>query len=281
MTRFTLDVQATLQLPSSFDVAAAGANAAGYGLQFGFAVGDGPTQFVLGPQSTQQPISLRTLIERIAKMLGIDALKQIAHLSSSLPWSKIFAVEIAPYLTVSIGEETAVQLVVKLFEKGDYGIKLGGNYGPITVEPNFTVYDLIVGYDKSKGGLDVSARVQFSEQESFKKLQRLEAGQLHRGFPGRVLAGLQEDEDKKTSVVSYPFPIPSQGTSNFQVKYLGLGQRFGPTADLTKDDPIKEMFNELESVFITNDPRKLLEGFGKYYDPTRDWFVAAHLLVRG
>lgn len=281
MTRFTLDVQATLQLPSSFDVAAAGANAAGYGLQFGFAVGDGPTQFVLGPQSTQQPISLRTLIERIAKMLGIDALKQIAHLSSSLPWSKIFAVEIAPYLTVSIGEETAVQLVVKLFEKGDYGIKLGGNYGPITVEPNFTVYDLIVGYDKSKGGLDVNARVQFSEQESFKKLQRLEAGQLHRGFPGRVFAGLPEDEDKKTSVVSYPFPIPSQGTSNFQVKYLGLGQRFGPTADLTKDDPIKELFNELESVFITNDPRKLLEGFGKYYDPSRDWFVAAHLLVRG
>ncbi len=46
-------------------------------------------------------------------------------------------------------------------------------------------------------------------------------------------------------------------------------------------DPIAEMFEELETTFTTNDPKKLLNELGKYYDPARNWFIAAHLLVRG
>ncbi|WAH62772.1 hypothetical protein [Xanthomonas hortorum] len=275
MSRFTLGVQATLLLPSASH-ALVDADAAGYGLQFGFAFGDGPAQFVVGPSPRQPPLSLGTVIEQIAKMLGIDAVAQIAHLSASLPWSKIFDVKIAPYLTVSVGEVTAVQLVVQLYDDDGYGIRLGGSYGPVTIEPKFTVYDLIVGYDTSKDGLAVSARVAFSEQDAFMQTRLLAAGIQ----PGTTIAA-PLDDDAKTSVVNYPFPVPAQGGSNFQVKYLGLGQRFGPRAHMTKDDPIAAMFTELESTFTTNDPRQLLDSLGTYYDASRDWFVAAHILVRG
>ncbi|KUZ70388.1 hypothetical protein [Burkholderia ubonensis] len=275
MSRFTLGVQATLVLPKSHALAeqarAAGDAGDGFGLQFGFAVGDGPTQFTVGPKQGQPPLSLRTIIEQLAKMLQIDAVAQIAHLSASWPWSAIFDVQIAPYLTVAVGDAPAVQLVVQLYDRGTYGISLGGTFGPVTVEPRFTVYDLIVGYDKSKGGLDVSARVTFADQERFRQA-RLAAGGPDTG---------PQPEDGKTSVVSYPFPVPSQGGSNFQVKYFGLGQRFGPTVDVSKDDPIAAMFAELESIFTTNDPRQLLDRLGQYYDASRDWFIAAHVAVRG
>ncbi|MCE4352318.1 hypothetical protein LYZ86_24450, partial [Xanthomonas hortorum pv. cynarae] len=142
----------------------------------------------------QPPLSLGTVIEQIAKMLGIDALAQIAHLSASLPWSKIFEVQIAPYLTVSIGEVTAVQLVVQLYDDDGYGIRLGGTYGPVTIEPKFTVYDLIVGYDTSKDGLAVSARVAFSEQDAFMQTRLLAAGIQ----PGTTIAA-PLDDDAKTS----------------------------------------------------------------------------------
>ena len=286
MSRFTLGIPVTLVLSQSqadaLQASAAGNDDDGFGLQFGFAVGDGPTQFTVGPKPTQAPLSLRTVIEQLAKMLGINAIAQVADLSASWPWSEIFSVEIAPYLTIAIGDAPAVQLVVQLYRRGKYGITLGGTYGPVTVEPEFTVYDLIVGYDKAKGGLDVSARVTFKEQKEFLR-RRLAA----RGRNTDVVDVIDvtdvdpKPEDGKTSVVKYPFPVPSQGGSNFKVKYFGLGQRFGPTVDVHAADPIKEMFDKLESIFTTNDPRQLLDDLGQYYDASRDWFVATHIEVRG
>jgi len=276
MSRFTLGVTATLVLPRSNSLAmdAALLSDAGqeYGLQLVFETGDGPTQFILGPTPTQAPLSLGAIVTQLAKMLQIDAVAQVASLTSSWPWREIFAVQIAPYLTVAVGDAPAVQLVVKLYKDNVYGIGLGGSYGPITVEPNFTVYDLIVGYDRAKGGLDVRARVKFAEQKSA-RLARLGAN--------AATVGAAEEEEGKTSVVSYPFPVPSQGGSNFQVKYFGLGQRFGPTVDVQAEDPLAKMFIDLEATFTTNDPAQLLTTLAKYYDASRDWFVAAHLLMRG
>jgi hypothetical protein len=277
MSRFSLGITATLILPQSEalseDPAALSAAGQGYGLQLAFATGDGPTQFTLGPSPAQPPLSLDAIVRQIAKMLDIDAVAQVASLTSSWPWSEIFAVQIAPYLTVAIGDAPAVQLVIKLYNKqGDDGIGLGGTNGIFTVEPNFTVYDLIVGYDKAKGGLDVRARVKFAEQNTAILAQLAANGSIVRELDGA---------DEKTSVVSYPFPVPSQGGSNFEVKYFGLGQRFGPTVDVHADDPIAQMFCELEATFTTNDPKRLLDSLAQYYDPTRDWFVAAHLIVRG
>jgi hypothetical protein len=275
MTRFTLGVQATLLLPSSDahadDAQALSAAAASYGLQFAFAAGDGPTQFTIEPAPGQSPLSLGAMVTRIAEMLKIDAIADVSKLTSTSPWKEILSVEIAPYLTVAIGDAPAVQLLVQLYRDNVYGIRLGGAYGPITVEPNFTVYDLIVGYDKAKGGLDVRARVNFAEQKSARAARLAAAGDA-------TPAG---EPDGKTAIVSYPFPMPSQGGSNFQVKYFGLGQRFGPTVDLKADDPLARMFDELEKNFTTNDPKQLLDTLAGYYDPARDWFVAAHLVVRG
>lgn len=221
MSRFTLGVQATLLLPSASH-ALVDADAAGYGLQFGFAFGDGPAQFVVGPSLRQPPLSLGAVIGQIAKMLGIDAVGQIAHLSASLPWSKIFDVKIAPYLTVSVGEVTAVQLVVQLYDDDGYGIRLGGSYGPVTIEPKFTVYDLIVGYDTSKDGLAVSARVAFSEQDAFMQTRLLAAGIQ----PGTTIAA-PLDGDAKTSVVNYPFPVRA-GRQQFPGEVSGPGPALRP-----------------------------------------------------
>ena len=41
------------------------------------------------------------------------------------------------------------------------------------------------------------------------------------------------------------------------------------------------MFTELEKTFTTNDPATLLTQLAGYYDPSRDWFVGAHVLLRG
>lgn len=41
------------------------------------------------------------------------------------------------------------------------------------------------------------------------------------------------------------------------------------------------MFTELEQTFTTNDPATLLTKLAGYYDPNRDWFVGAHVLLRG
>ena len=37
-----------------------------------------------------------------------------------------------------------------------------------------------------------------------------------------------------------------------------LGQRFGPTVDMTAPDPIADMFTKLEGTLTTNDPEVLL-----------------------
>ncbi|HEX8392431.1 MAG TPA: hypothetical protein VF665_08760, partial [Longimicrobium sp.] len=269
MARLTVGAQLTLNLASGSPYL--------MGLTLG--VGQGPTQLVLGPRDGQVPFTLADVVSGVGDMLGIPELKQVSSLASSAPWSEIFAVQIAPYLTVAVGgtggPAGAVQLVIKLYKGGTYGVSLGGPVGGvITISPSFTVFDLIVGYESGKG-LDVRARVRFDEQA---RPAELAAGTLPALGAG---AAADPAPAGKTQIVSYPFPMPPAGGSNFQVKYLGLGQRFGPPPYTGSGDPLVEIFNQLESTFTSSDPATLLSQLANYYDPARGWFIGAHVLLRG
>jgi hypothetical protein len=276
-----------------------------YALELAFEYGAGPAVVVFGPRADQKPRLLGEMVEQIAEMLGIKAIGAVASLgpSSSSPWKHIFKVGIAPHLTVELAEEPAVQLIIDLYEEGkqEPGVALPGDRMPswLKIEPDFTVYSLIVGYDKRAGGLDLRARVKFEEQKKAAGSRLwLPAGGPH--GPGRALGtgerppsenpdrpgsalGTGEppaEESAKTEIVSFPFPSPPPSTPNLEVKYLGLGQRFGPDVDVNAADPLAEMFTKLEALFTSNDPRKLLDTLAGYYRPDRGWFVAAHVLVR-
>lgn len=262
MTRVGLGVNATLLVPDKENP---------YNLDLLFSVGGGPTEFSLGPSKGQKPLSLRKVVLQIAKMLDLeDEVGPIAELSSSWPWSEVFKVEIQPQLTVEVSNEPSVALVLDLYEEGKEasGVHLPGEGVPswLTIKPNFTVYNLVISYDR-KRGIDVRAQVEFEDQQT-----------------GERKVGLLEGEPPppaKKELVSFPFPTPPPANQNLQVKYLGLGQRFGPKADLRSEDPLETLFEELEENLSSNNPTTLLEKLASYYDPNRDWFFGAHVLLRG
>jgi hypothetical protein len=255
--RLQFGIQATLLLPQNQT----------YGLELAFAYGAGPAVVTFGPQQGQQPYSLGAMVAQLAQMLGISDIANVAELASSEPWKTIFGVQIAPQLTVQLTSQPAVQLVIDLFENRTPGVHLPGSSMPswLKIEPNFTVYSLIVGYDPKAGGLDLRARVTFDEQ------------------PKAIAARgeLAADQPGKTELVSFPFPMPAPDSPNLQVKYLGLGQRFGPKVDMQAEDPIADLFQKLETIFQSNDPTYLLTQLASYYNPQADWFVGAHVLLRG
>ena len=254
--RLQFDVKATLLLPGDKK----------YGLELGFAFGNGPASVSFGPQKDQTPLRLGDMVAQLAAMLDIAEINTITNLAASEPWKHVFDVDIAPNLTVQLTSQPSVHLVIDLFESGNRGVHLPGTTMPswIKIEPNFTVYSLIVGYDSSRGGLDLRALVSFDEQAS-----------------AIAARGGNADQPGKTELVSFPFPSPPPSNANLQVKYLGLGQHFGPTVDVQAPDPLAAMFDKLEKTFTTNDPATLLTQLAGYYDPQRDWFVGAHVLMRG
>ncbi|HEU5063750.1 MAG TPA: hypothetical protein VFT79_11450 [Solirubrobacterales bacterium] len=259
MTRVGLGVNATLLVPDKENP---------YNLDLLFSVGGGPTEFSLGPSKGQKPLSLRKVVLQIAKMLDLEReVGSVAELSSSWPWSKIFEIEIQPQLTVEASNEPSVALVLDLYEEGkeESGVHLPGEGVPkwLTIKPNFTVYQLVVSYDK-KRGIDVRALVEFEDQPTTTEIDLLE-----------------EQPPAKKELVSFPFPTPPPASPNLQVKYLGLGQRFGPELKPVSGSLLTELFDELEKTFTSNNPTTLLESLARYYQPNRDWFFGAHVIVRG
>lgn len=240
------------------------------GLRFELAVGQGPTQFTIKP-SPNFRFSLGDVLGALASALKIDALNQVATLTSQEPWSLIFQTKISPEISVLVSNtESVAQCILTLYHGDNLnpGIQLGGReYGPITVEPKFTVFNLIISYNKNKGGLDVSAKVQFDDQ------------------PSSTYLKASNSDQPKTQIVKFPFPIPDQGTSTFKLNYLGLGQRFGPSLPTNVNDfstALQTIFTDLEKNLTTNDPQTILEKLVKnYYHPDRDWFVAADLEFKG
>ncbi len=264
MPRGELRVEATLKVgPQEEDR---------YDLALWLRAGGGPTLLGVGPGKDQKDrLSIGEMIKSLAKMLGLEAeFGPVASLEASWPWSKLFAIQIVPELTVEVSSEPSVALVLELFEgtAPKSGIHLPGTPPDLkwlTIEPNFVVYQLVLSYDK-KRGVDLRALVEFEEQKNSKPF---------------VLVGGTPPAPKK-ELVSYPFPTPPPGNANLQVRYLGLGQRFGPDADLTAEDPLKKLFEELEDDLASNNPSVLLEKLvDDYYHPDRDWFFGAHVLLRG
>jgi len=239
------------------------------GLRFELAVGQGPTQFTIKPSANFR-FSLADVLGALASVLKIDALNKVATLTDKQPWSLIFETKISPEISVLVSStESVAQCILTLYD-GDSptpGIQLGGQYGPITIEPKFTVFNLIISYNKNKGGLDVSAKVQFDDQ------------------PSSTYLKTSTSDQPKTQIVKFPFPVPDQGTSTFKLNYLGLGQRFGPPLPTNVNDfstALQTIFTDLEKNLTTNDPQTILEKLVKdYYHPDRDWFVAADLEFKG
>lgn len=248
-------------------------------LSFELAVGQGPTQFTIKP-SPGFRFSIDKVLSVLANALKIDALNKVVDLTSEKPWSLIFKTEISPEISVLVSNtESVAQCILTLYEQGKTqpGVKIGGKYDgpiPITIEPNFTVFSLIINYNKSKGGLGVSAKVQFDDQP-----KPSSATWIKTSSPDGP------DDQSKTQVVKFPFPVPDQGGSGFKLNYLGLGQRFGPP--LPKDTnqfatALEDIFDELEKNLTTNDPQALLETLVKdYYHPDRDWFAALDAELKG
>lgn len=259
MTRGTFGVEAALKISEE----------TAYELGLLLSVGDGPTELRIGPGQNQHgQLAIKDVVEGLAKMLKIDRFEEVGGLPTSWPWSKILEIEVQPELTVEVTSEPSVALVLSLYEKGKEGVHLPGEGVPswLTIKPNFIVYNLVVSYDK-KRGLDVRALVEFEDQQT-----------------GQRKVGLLEGEPPapaKKELVSFPFPTPPPANQNLQIRYLGLGQRFGPKADLRSEDPLEKLFEELETNLSSNNPTELLEKLASYYDPNRDWFFGAHILLRG
>ncbi|HEU5129990.1 MAG TPA: hypothetical protein VFU12_18565 [Glycomyces sp.] len=134
-----------------------------------------------------------------------------------------------------------------------------------------------MGYDKAGGGLELRARVEYEPQRS-----ALPRGGAAPAAPGRGAAPPEEEPPgKKTQLVSFPPPLPDQGTPNFEVDYFGLGQKFGPTVDLNAEDPLKDAFDALEGHLTSNDPVTIIRELADYFHPDRGWFVAADIRLRG
>ncbi|WP_100448811.1 hypothetical protein [Glycomyces xiaoerkulensis] len=253
---------------------------ADYALELGLTRGLGAERLTITPGSSPTRPKLRRIVADLAEMLGLgDSLQGFLDATEQAPWKDVFDIEVEPSLTVEVDRRPSVLLVVKLYDGPTYGLRFPGKRLPswITVEPDFTVYDLLVGYDRAKGGLELRARVEYEPQRSAPS----EAGSA-RVAPGRGDAPPEEDRPGgKTQLVSFPLPLPDQGTPNFEVEYLGLGQKFGPTVEVGAEDPLKDTFDVLEKNLTSNDPVTVVRELADCFHPDRGWFVAADIRLRG
>lgn len=83
--------------------------------------------------------------------------------------------------------------------------------------------------------------------------------------------------------MNFPFPLPAQNSlSTFQLNYLGIGQRVGPTVQLpASGNPMEIIFNQLETQLVGSDPETIITQLAKsFYQPDRDWFIAADMRLR-
>jgi hypothetical protein len=274
MTRVTIGLEVDLNVDSST-----------YGMEMSLGVGQGPTTFTIAPHadpgSPAARFSLSDLIQKMGQFLKIHALEDISGWVKKVPapFDKIFKVEIEPEIQVSIdkgkgdeGSPAGIRCIFKLYDGARYGVRLPGPDLPswLTIEPDFTVYQLIIGYSSGEG-LGINALVEFHDRVSGPdQIKMLEA-------KGKE----SEPTEGKKEIISYPFLPAQKKPPLFQVCYVGLGQRFGPTANMDKPDPIRSMFDELRNNLTSNNPQEVLKKVATYYDANRGWFIAADIIVQG
>lgn len=222
--------------------------------------------------SLQYPILLTDIWQKISDALYDVSGLRLPDLTEG-PWSAFLDIKakttVSPTLWITpTGSDGNYSAYLSL----DFSdaINIGGDWkmGPLTVtmQPNIEILALYISYDKGKGGFDFKAKINVPTQPSDCKL-------LAAGSP----AG------SKNEIVSYPFPLPSQGSiPTFYLHYLGLGQRVGPTAVVTGDDPMNTIFDQLENQLIGDDPKEILTKLAtKFYQPDRNWFIAADVSFGG
>jgi|GEM_PF-2887752 len=228
-------------------------------------------QLAGGPFSFSLKTTQSFSIEHIWRVFS-EQLKSVTGISLPTippgPWNAIMQQEITPSLFVTPSGQTSAYLELTL----ENPLTIGGthHYGPIEIslDPHVTILGMLIGYDSGGGGLSVKAKIQVPTTAA----------------PGANGKTLQAAKPKpKEQLVSFPFPVPAQNsTSVFQLHYLGIGQRVGPTVQVTGDgDPLAKIFHQLETQLVGTDPKTIITNVAKhFYQPDRDWFIAADLSLR-
>jgi hypothetical protein len=214
--------------------------------------------------SADKPIDLSVLWGQIS-----DALQDIVGFG--LPdlgaWSAIGGSSILVEPSLFIGpsgtdaSKTSIYLSLDLVEPLNIGGSIDLGHGvTVSITPDFSIWSLYIGYDAAAGGLDLRARVTTPTTKPDGS-----------GGP------------PKSQIVTYPFPVPAQTAgSGFKINYLGLGQRVGPTVQVTANDPMEAIFEQLKTDLKGDDPRSVLTKLARdFYQPDRDWFIAAEIEFKG
>jgi hypothetical protein len=218
----------------------------------------GPVSFTI---ASLESFSFHEIWDLIRNALKADPLDIDLPDIPEGPWNVFTNAELYPSIWLEPNGENGSSMHFQLSFATP--IKIGGTseIGGITVsvEPDFTVDAIMVGYNKDSG-LGISAAVTMPTTKGD-------------GAKGEV-----------QKVVDYPFPLPAQKSSpTLQIHYLGLGQRIGPPPILNtnSEDPLTEIFDNIEKIFSMDDPEAVLTDLAQnYYDPKLGWFIAADISIK-
>jgi hypothetical protein len=222
----------------------------------------------------QQPISIQKIWDTISQALYNVSGLSLPDLTGG-PWGKFLTISnppptIQPSLWITpTGPDGSYSAYLELVFSSS--ICIGGEWeeGPlkITLAPNICIDAFYISYDKGNGGFDFKAKITVPTQPTDRK---------------RALSN-GSDGQKKQEIVTYPFPIPSQGSvPTFQLNYLGIGQRVGPAVVVSGDDPMATIFEQLETDLIGSNPKEILTKLANtFYHPDRDWFIAVDVSFGG
>ncbi|MFA0811942.1 hypothetical protein [Microbulbifer epialgicus] len=224
----------------------------------------GPLSLTL---STTQSLSINDVWDLFSSQLESATGVSLPDIPAG-PWQAIMDRDITPSLSVTPSTaqgNTAAYLQLAL----DQPLNIGGTgrYGPveITFEPNIEVLAILIGYDGDGDGLTVKAKIKTPTTPS---------------VSGKTIS---PDAGTTEQLVNFPFPIPSQNSiSAFKLHYLGIGQRVGPRLQVAGSaNPMEEIFNQLENQLVGDDPATIITELAEeFYQPDRDWFIAADLSLR-
>lgn len=227
-------------------------------------VAGGPFSFSL---KTQESISINdiwdTFSEQLKSVTGV-ALPTIPP----GPWQKIMDVRIIPSLWITpdgTTGNTSAFLQLTLEEALHLGTHYNAGSFDITIEPDITIIGLMIGYDGAGDGLTVKARIKTPVSSS------------------NSLGAAGSPAKSKEQLVNFPFPLPAQNSvSSFQLHYLGIGQRVGPTVQVIgSGNPMEAIFTQLENQLVGSDPETIITQLARdFYQPDRDWFIAADMQLR-
>jgi hypothetical protein len=238
----------------------------------------GPLTIQIAPQNPVRLLDIwNSISDELYSLVGIS----LPDITSG-PWAKIFQVSQGTMVTPSIfispsgaNDKFAIYLSLDFSEP----IGIGGttNFGglKVTLEPDIQIWSLYIGYTQGQG-VDLKAKISSPTTSTPKALTDGNGG-------GHLPAVGDNTPGQKFQIVSYPFPVPAQNSVGvFQLKYLGIGQRVGPTVVTNADDPMGAIFNQLETQLVGDDPKEILTNLANnFYHPDRNWFIAADLAFRG